>query len=331
MVFIRYQHVERIDSDEVEGLLDGTCHVFPKMDGSNMCVYSEDGVLRTMSRNVALNGREPFARFAEGHDGICRFVRDFPGIRLYGEWMVPHTVRSYVPEVWNRWFVFDMMAEDPDAEYAYTDAKGRGRTLRCGGRTYIPYSEYVPVLESYRIEYVPVIDVLDSPDPHTLLDMADNRNTWMIPEGCGCGEGIVVKRYDYRSKYGRVTWAKVISSAFSGVKREARMLKRRASESGAGVEHSIVVRYMTPDVVNKEYDRIRVEAGTVEPRRLLGNVWHCLVTESMWDAVKRFRNPRVDFDVLRKECELYVKVVRPEVFGLSSLDVEPLGDMYDVE
>ena len=42
-MFVRYQHVERIDADETEGLLDGVCHIFPKMDGSNMCAYTEDG------------------------------------------------------------------------------------------------------------------------------------------------------------------------------------------------------------------------------------------------------------------------------------------------
>lgn len=45
------------------GLLEGTCHVFPKMDGSNMCAYTEDGEVRTMSRNRPLDGTEPFAKF----------------------------------------------------------------------------------------------------------------------------------------------------------------------------------------------------------------------------------------------------------------------------
>ena len=98
MVFIRYQHVERIDAEEAEGLLDGVCHIFPKMDGSNMCAYSEDGEVRTMSRNREIHPPEPFAEFIEGNEGVRRFLADFPGLRLYGEWMVPHTVRSYVPE-----------------------------------------------------------------------------------------------------------------------------------------------------------------------------------------------------------------------------------------
>lgn len=133
-MFVRYQHVERIDADETEGLLDGVCHIFPKMDGSNMCAYTEDGEVRTMSRNKEIQPPEPFATFVQGHPEIGRFLRDFPGLRLYGEWMVPHTVRSYVPETWNRWFVFDVTAEDTSAEYPWGD----GKVLRCNGRQYIP-------------------------------------------------------------------------------------------------------------------------------------------------------------------------------------------------
>ena len=121
MVFIRYQHVERIDADEAEGLLDGVCHIFPKMDGSNMCAYTEDGKVCTMSRNKEIQPPEPFAVFIERNENVRRFLTDFPGLRLYGEWMVPHTVRSYRPDVWNRWFVFDVTAEDPDAVYAWGD------------------------------------------------------------------------------------------------------------------------------------------------------------------------------------------------------------------
>ena len=116
-MFVRYQHVERIDADEEVGLLDGICHVFPKMDGSNMCAYTEDGEICTMSRNKVILPPEPFAVFARSNEGIVRLLKDFPGIRLYGEWMVPHTVKSYVPEVWNRWFVFDFISEDREARY----------------------------------------------------------------------------------------------------------------------------------------------------------------------------------------------------------------------
>ena len=167
-----------IDADETEGLLDGVCHIFPKMDGSNMCAYTEDGEVRTMSRNKEIQPPEPFATFVQGHPGIGRFLRDFPGLRLYGEWMVPHTVRSYVPETWNRWFVFDVTAENTSAEYPWGD----GKVLRCDGRQYIPYEEYAPILDAYGIEYIPPLAVIDRPDLKTLERFADVENTWWRKE-----------------------------------------------------------------------------------------------------------------------------------------------------
>ena len=44
--FIKYQHIERWGMDEVEGIEIGTCHVFPKLDGTNASVYLDnDGCL----------------------------------------------------------------------------------------------------------------------------------------------------------------------------------------------------------------------------------------------------------------------------------------------
>ena len=51
MTFIKYQHVQHFGADETEGLTDGVCYIFPKMDGSNMCAYTEDGEIRCRSRN----------------------------------------------------------------------------------------------------------------------------------------------------------------------------------------------------------------------------------------------------------------------------------------
>lgn len=101
MTFIKYQHVLHIDSDESEGLLDGKCHIFPKLDGSNCGVYTEDGEIRFMSRNCVLDKDHPFSRYVLAHEGIVRLMRDHPELRLYGEWMRPHIIRSYTPDVWD--------------------------------------------------------------------------------------------------------------------------------------------------------------------------------------------------------------------------------------
>lgn len=314
-VFIRYQHVERIDSEEAQGLLKGTCHIFTKLDGSNMCAYLEDGQVRTQSRNQPIFPGAPFADFVQRSANIQRFLRDFPGLRLYGEWMVPHTIRCYSPEVWNRWFVFDVTAEDPEASYRSV-VDGRELSLDVAGRVYIPYDEYRPLLEAYGIDYIPEIAAVEDPTVEELGRMADTQATFMMPEGSG--EGIVVKRYDFVNRFGRTEWAKVINSEYS------RHRIVRTSERTGSVEEAIAERYVTPDLVNKEYAKI-AESGAEEravPFRLLGTVYHCVITECMWDALKRFGNPTVDFRALRRECETAVKLARPEVFGLRLADAE---------
>lgn len=318
-MFVRYQHVERIDADETEGLLDGVCHIFPKMDGSNMCAYTEDREVRTMSRNKEIQPPEPFATFVQGHPGIGRFLRDFPGLRLYGEWMVPHTVRSYVPETWNRWFVFDVTAENTSAEYPWGD----GKMLRCDGRQYIPYEEYAPILDAYGIEYIPPLAVIDRPDLKTLERFADVENTWMVAEGAGCGEGIVVKRYGFVNRFGRTNWAKVLNRSFCVFKVSSTGNRRVEKRDGTSTEHEMALRYVTQDLVDKEYFRIIAESESRKavPGQLLGTVWHCVVTECMWDAVKRYGSPTVNFKTFRRECELRTKMMRPEVFGLRGLEV----------
>lgn len=313
MVFIRYQHVERLDSDETKGLTEGICHIFPKMDGSNNCAYSEDGELRTMSRNKETFPPGGFPEFAANHLGIGRLVRDLPGIRIYGEWMTPHTVKTYLPEVWDRWFVFDVVTEDVDAIYHYTDSEGRERTIECKGRVYIPYEEYAPLLDAYGIEYIPPLAVIENPETEFLKKLADEGNTWMMASGCG--EGIVVKRYGYTNRYGRTPWGKLLSKDFSNIKIVGRN-NRHLEKGERCVEREIVLKFVGPELVAKEFAKIQDEEGRVIPSQLLGMVWHCLITEFMWDAVKKFGNPKIDFKALRKECDYQVKCCVPHVFGL---------------
>ncbi len=301
--------MERIDSDEAGGLLEGTCHVFPKLDGSNMCAYLEDGEMHTMSRNQEISEPAPFAVYAKAHGGIERFLKTFPGLRLYGEWMVPHTIRNYVGEAWNRWYVFDVTAEDPEASYEY-EADGERKRLEIAGRQYLPYEEYRPLLDMFGILSIPPIAIVENPTVEQLGKMADEDATFLMAEGSG--EGVVVKRYDFVNRFGRTEWAKVRNTRFC-VFRIAR------TNRGEGtVERDMADRYVTPDLVNKEYAKIlelEPEKGSI-PKRLLSTVYHCVVTECMWDAVKRFGSPTVDFKTLRKECEAAVKEARPEIFGL---------------
>lgn len=50
MNFHPYQHVEKLGTAEVDGILDGTVYVFPKLDGANASVWLDDGEVKCGSR-----------------------------------------------------------------------------------------------------------------------------------------------------------------------------------------------------------------------------------------------------------------------------------------
>lgn len=63
-LFRRYDHVERVNHDDVQGLLVGRVHVFPKLDGTNASVWMEGGELRFGSRNRPVTPEDDNAGFA---------------------------------------------------------------------------------------------------------------------------------------------------------------------------------------------------------------------------------------------------------------------------
>ena len=60
--YSKYQHIERLGSAEVDGILDGVCHIFPKLDGTNSQLWWDNG-LKAGSRNRELSVESDNAGF----------------------------------------------------------------------------------------------------------------------------------------------------------------------------------------------------------------------------------------------------------------------------
>ena len=94
--FKSYQHVDRINSANTQDLLEGICHVFPKLDGTNGSIwYNVDlNVIECGSRNHTLtadNTNQGFWNYVNQTElgRFANFFRKYPYLRLYGEWMFP--------------------------------------------------------------------------------------------------------------------------------------------------------------------------------------------------------------------------------------------------
>lgn len=294
--FFKYQHIERIGTTEVNGILEGECFVFPKIDGTNSCLWiNAEGKLQGGSRNRHLSVESDNAGFynwALGQEVFERFFAKYPRLRLYGEWLVKHTLQTYQDTAWRKFYVFDII----------------------GPEGYLTYPEYSQILDEFGIEYIPAMFRVVNPTEQRMYECLES-NTYLIKDGLGCGEGIVIKNYGFKNKYGRTTWAKIVRNEFKAAhsKSETPTVKERLQ-----VEDAIVNKYITSALIEKERAKIELETGDWSSKmipRLLNTVFYCLVSEESWNFVKEHKNPIIDFKKLAAYTTAKIKEVCPEIFG----------------
>lgn len=293
MDFKKYQHVERFGTTEVQGIEIGECYVFPKIDGTNASVWWDEGELHCGSRNRELSldkDNAGFMSWASKQDRLVELLKNHMNLRLYGEWLVPHSLKTYREDAWRRFYVFDVM----------------------DGDKYIPFSEYEPMLKEYGLDYISPIAVIKNGSYEQFINQLA-KNVFLIEDGKGAGEGIVIKNYNYVNKFGRTTWAKIVTSEFK---------EKHVKEMGATpitgpdmVEEKIADKYVTKTLIEKEYAKIAVDGWSSRMiPQLLNTVFYCLVKEEAWNFVKEFKNPKIDFKRLQLFTFNKVKEVKKELF-----------------
>lgn len=293
--FIKYQHIEKFGTIETSGIDYGTCYIFPKIDGTNGSIWiDEDVVVHYGSRNRELSYEMDNAGFStemQYNTNIINFLYNNREYRLFGEWLVPHTLKTYADNAWKKFYVFDVMVEDK----------------------YISYEEYQPLLEEYNIEYIPPIAVIKNPTYDRLIGFLD-KNTYLIKDGEGTGEGIVIKNYEYTNKFGRQTWAKIVKNEF-----KANHSKNQVTEvlEKKMVEEDIVNKYITSVLIDKEYAKIVNDSEGWSSKfipKLLNIIYYCLIKEESWNFIKEFKNPTIDYKRLQFLTTVKIKELKPELF-----------------
>lgn len=297
MTFKKYQHIERYGTDDVKGITLGKCYIFPKIDGTNGSVWIEEGKVKAGSRNRELTLEEDnqgFYKYIKQQDNIKEFLSYHNNLRLFGEWLVPHTLKTYREDAWREFYVFDV----------YDDGKEK----------YISYEKYQPLLEEYDIEYIPPIAIIDKPKKENLINQLDKTSQYLIEDGEGLGEGIVIKRYDFENKYGRTVWAKMVTSRF---KEKHNKNEPPEMQGTTTVEEKIIDNYLTEDLIEKEYSKIvNREDGWRSQYipELLGRVYHALINEETWNFIKEYNRPQIDFGDLKYMTNNKIKKVKSELF-----------------
>lgn len=296
--FLKYPHLERFGTDEVDGINIGECHVFPKIDGTNASFWWAGDRLHCGSRNRELSlddDNAGFMNWAVAQRGLAELARSSPELIFYGEWLVPHSLKTYRDDAWRKLYVFDVYDRGID--------------------TFLPYDVYRVWLEAADVDYIPCIGTGRNPTYEVLSGWRD-RNTYLLQDGAGCGEGIVVKQYGWKNRFGRTTWAKLVTNHFK--EQNAKVFGAPLINSKM-LEEEIAEEFVTKHLVDKVLAKIRNEQGQFGARdipRLLGTVWHDLVVEESWEFIKKHKNPKIDFKTLNHCAIARVKQHLPELFGV---------------
>lgn len=295
MEFKKYQHLERFGTTEVDGIELGLCYVFPKIDGTNSQIWiDENNEIQAGSRNIHLsidNDNAGFYNWVLTQEKFINFFKLYPNLRLYGEFLVPHTLKTYTDESWRNFYVFDVL----------------------DGDEYLKYEDYSRILDIFDIEYIPPICKVENPTYDRLINQL-NKNTYLIKDGFGVGEGIVIKNYDYKNKYGRITWAKIVANEFKTKHQKCDVTEIKENKI---IEEEIVKKYVTLSLIEKEYSKIENENNGWSSKfipRLLNTIFYCLVKEESWNFVKEFKNPKIDFNRLNHFTIQQIKKLKPYLF-----------------
>lgn len=332
--FRKYDHLERVAHPDVADLAFGTVHVYPKIDGTNASIWASDlpsedeggktglEVLCGSRRRVlsADADNAGFHAWVHSDDRRALALRMFalqnPHLVIYGEWLVPHSLKTYADDAWRRFYVFDI----------YTHLKGR----------YLPYGSYADSLEMMGIDVINPLAVIENPSDNELNVLRDERNTFLVREGVG--EGIILKNYDWTNKHGLQPWIKMVRETFATTGRPVVKAGERQ------IEHEIVEDFLSDAFIEKTWAKVvtavandrnvvlapdnaltldkneAMRATFIEEYRykliprFLGTIYWDFIEEETRNFVKKFKSPVVDFSKLQKLIILAAKRTMKEIF-----------------
>lgn len=259
MVFNKYMHVERLTegNSEIDGILNGEVYIYPKLDGSNHCIWWDDdvGEVRCASRNHVLTPDRDSTKFVQTYFlshkvNAVAMATEYYNMTFYGEFMRPHVIKDYADRVWDDWFVFDVYDRNE--------------------HRWLSFEEYQPMLDKYKVSYIPPMKKMDSPSIADVYACVDDNHFMMMNDAVG--EGIVIKNYAFVNVYGRTTWAKVVRDEF-------RVAYRSTPEErgeDVSIENKIISQYLNSDFIEKEYHKFVDEYGEWSDKMIPSFIKHVI-------------------------------------------------------
>lgn len=272
----KYTHIERLTNPEVNGILAGEIFCYPKLDGANASIELLNEEITFRSRKQLLSGEITLKGFvnycvenSENFSLLSNFFSKYPNIIIFGEWLIPHSIKTYKSDAWNKFYIFDF----------YDKFSG----------TYLDFEKcrenFSPLLSNF--ELVPLIgNYVDIDSTEKLISLC-KENNYLLESGIG--EGIVIKNYSFVNKYGRTPFAKLINEKTNTLKEIIPSLNN--------LEVEIIEKFLSQEYLEKEICKVE------DPHKKIGYLAHTVFEEFIRDyileIISKYNNPTINFKNLK--------------------------------
>lgn len=296
--FKSFIHVERLDETKIDvpAFLNGTVYCFSKLDGTNAVAWADEaGNIHCGSRKREVTIEHDNADFMlffttdKSTEKLREFLIQNPNLIVYGEWLngwsgrkQAGTIKQYLdPGFWVIG-VFDIDAGN-----------------------YLYYDIYANLLDGIYDKIDRPIEIFDHPTKEQIVALLKD-NHFNLPNDTD-GEGVVCWNYDFRDNWGHFQVGKIVAKEY--LERKGTPRKEKQVQIREGLEQNIVEAFVTSADCEKCKQKIMVAENLEEWQTtgkyigmFLNMLYTDLIQEEMLSIIRRFKNPVIDFGILKNAC-----------------------------
>lgn len=291
MNFKKYPKVRRLGVEEIDGILIGKCHVQEKIDGANTSIWIEDGVVQcgSRSRHLKTGDFNGFVPYAQSHLGIKKLLDEFSNYRLYGEWLVRHTI-AYNETSYKQFYLFDIEVNDKFLDIEVVN----------------------DIADEFKINKPHYFGLFDNPLISELKEFVGQSKLG------DRGEGIVIKNNGFINKFGNPQYAKIVTEKFK--EESALVFGGNNKHSESYWEMYIVQKYMTmarvEKIMNKIQPTVEKKLDITDTPKIINSAYHDMLTEEIWTIQKKVK--KIDLKKLqllscRKAAKIYHDILNNHI------------------
>lgn len=287
---IRYPKVRPLNSDDCEWILDWwTIVIQEKLDWANLSVRLEDWLLCVWSRSTMCLDKWVLVKwfrwavdYIKSHIWINEYLSKNPTHRLYGEWLVKHSL-PYPEDKYHRFRLFDIARPIPLEEDVY-DMK------------YVGYKKLYEIAHDYGID-IPTLFYMWSPWDITIDEI--KWFVWNTALWWDMWEWIVIKNELFVNKRWRQCHAKLVTDKFKEVNKIVfGWFTKGNVEEEINSKNCSVWRVMK--IINKIEQSEDRKAEKKDTPRVMWMVYHDIIEECLWASINKKKDIVIDFGKLRR-------------------------------